>query len=116
MSPKKPVTDINLPDIEKCPNCGHNIFLGETECSNCGYDVSNWEQKLQSINPQMVAVFLFILGVLTAISVFSTDNDTVRAILLIIGSGLIISGGLVMTADYFLEDVIQQLKRWMKQK
>lgn len=115
MSPKKPVTDVNLPDIEKCPNCGHNIFLGETECSNCGHDVSNLAQKLQSLNPQVIATLLFIFGVFISISAFSSEG-TARLVLLLIGSGLVISGGLVMTAEYFLEDVIRQLNRWLNKR
>lgn len=115
MNPKKPVSNVDIPDIEKCPNCGQNIFLGETECSRCGYDVSNWQQKLQQFNPQVVAGLLFLVGVLITLSGLSADN-TVRAILVLLGMGLIVSGGLVMTAEYFLEDIIRLIKHRLKKK
>lgn len=110
MSPQKPVADVDVPDIDKCPNCGQNIFLGETECSRCGHDVANWEQKLQRFNPQVIAVLLFLLGLFTTISGLSA-NDTVKVILLIVGMGLIVGGGLVVTAEYFLEDILREIKR-----
>lgn len=115
MTTKRPVSDVDVPDIQQCPNCGNHVFLGETECSRCGQDVSNWEQKVREFDLRIAGILLILVGLLATFSAFSSA-DTQKAILLVVGIGFIIGGGLTATADYFLEDILNQIKRLTKKK
>jgi hypothetical protein len=109
MSQQKPASQVDVPDIEKCPNCGHVVFLGEIECSQCGHPVGSLERRIRLLNPIPIAAILVIVGLIVSAAAIGAD-PLPQLILLLMGMGLIVSGGLVVAADILLNDPFRKRK------
>lgn len=101
MAKKRLESDPLMPEIEKCPRCGSPILLGDAICKNCGYrirrstDLMTWFKQQP---PNVISTALFVIGLLVAVSAYGTENP-LQFIMLVIGTGLIISGGLFYGAN-----------------
>ena len=100
---RKTSVDPIVPDIEYCPRCGQPILLGDVVCSRCGYDVQSAKDRLRSQPPVVVAVAAFVIGALVAAASIEMENPW-QFITLVVGFGIIISGGLYYAADLLFLD------------
>ena len=103
MTVHKPESEIDIPEVKRCPNCGEPIFLGELECSNCGEDVASLEQRIRSLNPTLVAGTGLLLGLMLTIAGLGEDG-ILGLILIVLGGSSMIGGGLFWGAMLFLND------------
>jgi hypothetical protein len=102
-------TSSSIPEAQKCPRCGEYIFLGETECSRCGYNVASVEQRLRGLNPVPISATLIALGVMFAFVSFAFENN-MRFAVFLLGSAGIIGGGLVYAADMIFNNPMRKRK------
>lgn len=109
MSNYKRESDVEIPDIKRCPNCGNPIFLGETQCSKCGANVATLEERLRGLNSTMITAFAFAVGVMLTLASFGME-DLLRFIFLIGGMGLIVGGGLYWAVNLILNDPMRKRK------
>ncbi|KAB2906268.1 MAG: hypothetical protein KJ064_24705 [Anaerolineae bacterium] len=101
MTKKRLESEPLLPDIKKCPRCGTPVLLGDTLCKNCGYRMRenvDWITWFKRQPANVVAITLFVIGILIAASSWGMENPW-RFLTLIIGSGLVIGGGLYYGAN-----------------
>lgn len=101
MAKKRLESDPLLPDIKNCPRCGKPILLGDARCKNCGFRVrenTDWMTWFKRQPPNVVAITAFVIGIMIAATSWGMDNPW-RFFTLILGSGLVISGGLYYGAN-----------------
>jgi predicted nucleic acid-binding Zn ribbon protein len=92
-----------VPEILSCPRCGQPILLGDVVCSRCGYFVQTAKDRLRSQPPVVVSVAAFVIGALIAAAAIGMDNPW-QFITLVVGFGIIVSGGLYYAADLLFLD------------
>ena len=109
MTGKRPVSEIDIPDVKHCPNCGHHILLGDLECPNCGYDVASVEDRLRRIDPIPLAIVLGIFGILITFSGLTMDDEGIVKILItLLGGALFMSGGVLIVMTYLFNDPLRK--------
>lgn len=110
MSSKRPVSEVDIPDVERCPNCGELILLGDMECPNCGQNVASLEQQIRQLDPITIAITLGIMGIFVSVSALTMDG-LLQVIVLLAGLGLFLSGGAAVVGHYFFNDPLRRRKR-----
>jgi DNA-directed RNA polymerase subunit RPC12/RpoP len=108
MTNKRPVSEIEIPDVKHCPNCGHHILIGDLECPNCGYDVASVEDRLRRIDPIPVAIVLGVFGAVITVSGLTMDEGLEQILVILVGGGLFLSGGGLIVMTYFFNDPMRK--------
>ncbi len=104
MTKKRLESDPLMPKIESCRRCGKPILLGDARCKNCGYPVrqnTDFMTWFKQQPPNVISLALFVIGILIAASALGMD-DTPQFIALVLGTGLIVGGGLFYGANLLL--------------
>jgi hypothetical protein len=91
--PKQKSPPPSIPEIEKCPRCGHDILLGDRRCSNCGYNVQSIGDSIRELSPRFVALIGFVIALFAGLVAISTE-DVVQGIFAVIAFGAVLGGGL----------------------
>lgn len=108
-NPRK-VSEPVLPEIEKCPRCGHHVLIGDTQCEKCRYDLQTTKDRLRDQPPMVVTVGLFVVGVLLAAASTGMENPW-QFFVLVLGFGCIVAGGLYYAADLLLFNADDKRKK-----
>jgi hypothetical protein len=99
-----------VPDIKKCPRCGNPIFIGETECSRCGYNVATAKDRLRNLSPIPIATVMTLMGIFLVFLAFGEDDNLTKFIFFLLGGGGIVGAGLVYTFLTFFNDPMRKRK------
>ena len=92
---KKASPPPNVPNIKRCPYCGHPVLIGDVDCSNCGRRVETIDETFRKMDPNFLAGLGIALGIMVSIAAIEA-SDFMRLVLLIVGAGLVLSGSLYM--------------------
>jgi DNA-directed RNA polymerase subunit RPC12/RpoP len=99
----------NVPEIERCPRCGHHILIGDKRCQNCGRNLVSLEETIRTVNPMFVSVLGLAIGGMIAVAAIGMEG-TGQLVMLLIGSGIVIGGGVF----YSLRIIYDSSKRRRK--
>lgn len=110
MADQRKASEPIVPEIRKCPRCGHNVLIGDTICSRCRYNLSTPTQRLKQQPPMVVAVAGFGIGILIALASFGMDRPW-QFFALITGFGFIIGGGLYYAYDLLILNADDRRKK-----
>ena len=99
-----------VPSVEKCPRCGNYIFVDETECSRCGYNVATLEEAIRKQNPIILAAGLVVAGMIIGIVSLEIDNEILRLLGIIAGMGIVLSGSGVYLMSVLLYNPLRRRK------
>lgn len=106
---KKKSPPPNVPEIERCPRCGHHVLIGDTRCQNCGQNLVTVEDTIRTVNPMFVAVLGLAVGGMIALAAIGLEG-TGQLLMLLLGSAIIMGGGVF----YALRTIYDSSKRRRK--
>lgn len=99
----------NIPEIEKCPRCGHHVLIGDKRCQKCGQNLVTIEETIRTVNPTFVAILGLVIGGMFALAAIGLEGFG-QLFMLLLGSAIIVGGGVF----YSLRLIFDNSKRRRK--